>query len=139
VQPAPYPRFLHLLTAIHAIGSVACLVMATGSALSDGFRDSLAVSGGSSLMVQIFGDRTWLFLLGVGTVLAVLASASWRMRPWAWELTLAVYGIGVAGSLWQVSRGIPQGWVSAAVNACVVAYASTPSVRRAYRTGVTEI
>lgn len=83
-------------------------------------------------MVESFGTATWAFLLSIGLVLATLAHASWHVRPWAWHLTLLVYGIGVAGSLWQVSVGIQQGWISAAVNAAVVACACTPTVRRAY-------
>ncbi|MDX1623604.1 MAG: hypothetical protein R3199_06455 [Gemmatimonadota bacterium] len=126
------PRFLHLLTAVHALGALACFVMAIGSAASPNFRDSLVVSGGSALMVDLFGWYTWLFLLFVGCVLAVLAYSSWRVRSWAWEMTITVYGIGVLGSFWQVSRGIPEGWLSAVVNAAVVVYAATPGVRNAY-------
>jgi hypothetical protein len=77
------PRFLHGLTAIHALGAVACFVMAIGSAISTDFRSSLAVSGGSALMLALFGEQTWAFLLFVGTVLAVLAYSSWRIRWWA--------------------------------------------------------
>lgn len=128
----PLPRFLHLLTTIHALGAIACFTMAVGSAASASFRDALAVSGGSELMVELFGPWTWAFLLFVGAVLATLAHASWRVRPWAWHLTLIVYGIGVAGSLWQVSLGIPEGWLAAAVNGAVVTYAARPKVRRAY-------
>jgi hypothetical protein len=106
--------------------------MAVGSAISADFRTSLAVSGGSTVMVTVFGRWTWVFLTFVGSVLATLAYASWRVRPWAWPMTLVVYGVGVLGSLWQVSVGIPQGWVAAIVNACVLVYASTPGVRRAY-------
>ena len=47
-------------------------------------------------------------------------------------MTLVVYVIGVLGSLWQVSMGIPQGWVAAALNGAVVIYAARPAVRRAY-------
>lgn len=129
----PLPRFLHLLTLVHALGAAACWVMAAGSAASPGFRDALVVSGGSAVMIEIFGRWTWAFLLFVGAVLATLSYASWRVRPWAWELTLVVYGIGVVGSLWQVGVGIPEGWVAAAVNGAVVVYAATPAVRRAYR------
>jgi hypothetical protein len=128
----PHPRFLHALTLLHALGAAACFIMAAGSGISTTFRDALAVSGGSTAMIEIFGSRTWAFLLFVGLVLAILAHASWRVRRWAWHLTLVVYGIGVAGSLWQVSIGIPQGWISAVVNGGVVAYVSTPGVRRAY-------
>jgi hypothetical protein len=71
-------------------------------------------------------------LLFVWLVLAVLAYASWRVYWWAWPMTLVVYAIGVIGSLWQVSVGIPQGWVAATVNGAVLAYAATPAVRRAY-------
>lgn len=108
-------------------------VMSAGSATSESFRDSLAVSGASTIMVEWFGAATWAFLLGVGLVLTLLAYASWRVRPWAWHLTLLIYGIGVIGSLWQVSVGIKQGWIAATINAAVVAYASTPAVKRAYR------
>ena len=128
----PWPRFLHALTAVHAIGACACFVMAGGSAASDNFRASLAVSGGSAIMVAAFQQWTWAFLVFVGAVLATLAYSSWRVRPWAWPMTLMVYGVGALGSLWQVSVGIPQGWVAASVNAAVFIYASTPGVRRAY-------
>lgn len=126
-------RFVHGLTAIHSLGAVACFVMAAGSAASSGFREALVVSGGSEIMVATFGSWTWAFLAFVGTVLAILAWASWRMRPWAWQMTLVVYGIGVLGSLWQVSVGIAEGWVAAGINGAVVVYAVTPAVRRAYR------
>jgi hypothetical protein len=125
--------FVHALTAIHAVGAIACFVMAAGSAVSTRFTHSLAVSGGSEQMIRIFGARTWLFLLFVGAVLLVLAYASWGLLPWAWHLTLVVYGIGVLGSLWQVSVGIREGWMAAVVNGAVVAAALTPPVRRAYR------
>lgn len=126
------PRFLHALTAIHAVGALACFVMAAGSAVSPAFREGLAVSGGSRIMVDAFGPWTSAFLACVGAVLATLAWASWRRLPWTWHMTLIVYGIGVVGSLWQVSVGISQGWAAAAVNAAVVVYAATPGVRRAY-------
>lgn len=131
----PLPRFLHLLTTIHAIGAFSCFVMSVGSAASNGFREALAMSGGSALMVGLFGRGTWAFLVFVGIILTTLAYASWRVYPWAWHMTLIVYSIGVAGSLWQVSVGIKQGWVAAAVNGAVVAYVATPAVRRAYRGG----
>jgi nitrate/nitrite transporter NarK len=56
-------------------------------------------------MIAHFGARTWAFLLFVCTVLAVLAYASSRLRPWAWHLALLVYGVGVVVGLWQVSMG----------------------------------
>jgi hypothetical protein len=129
---APRQLFVHLLTAIHALGALACFFMAAGSAVSSRFREGLAVSGGSTIMVERFGAATWAFLLFIGLVLAVLAIASWRERPWAWHMTLVVYGIGVLGSVWQVSVGIREAWVAAVVNGAVVAYAATPGVRRAY-------
>lgn len=132
MDDTPLPRFLHLLTTVHAIGAFSCFVMAGGSAASKSFREVLVMSGGSALMVDLFGRGTWAFLVFVGVILTTLAYASWRIYPWAWHLTLIVYGIGVAGSLWQVSVGIKQGWVAAAVNGAVVAYVATPAVRRAY-------
>lgn len=125
--------FVHVLTGVHALGTLACFSLAAGSAVSASFRASLAVSGGATIMVERFGPATWAFLLCVGLVLATLAWASWRVRPWAWHLTLLVYGLGVVGGLWQVSVGIDQGWAAAATNAAVVVYAATPAVKRAYR------
>ena len=110
---------------------MACFVMALGSAVSAEFRSSLAVSGGSAMMVSFFGEHTWAFLVFVGSVLALLACASWRVRWWAWPMTLVVYGIGVLGSLWQVSVGIQQGWLAVVVNGAVLTCAATPAVRRA--------
>ena len=126
------PRFLHALTALHALGAFACFLLAAASGASTSFRAALALSGGGAIMVASFGEWTWAFLGSVGAILATLAYSSWRVRPWAWPLTLLVYGIGVVGGLWQVSVGIRQGWVAAAVNAAVFIYASTPGVRRAY-------
>lgn len=128
------PRFLHALTAMHALGALVCFVLAAGSAMSIDFRTSLAMSGGSKIMVAWFGDWTWAFLTFVGTVLATLAYSSWRVRPWAWPMTLIIYSVGILGSLWQVSVGIQQGWVAVVVNGSVLVYATTPAVRRAYRT-----
>lgn len=111
------------------------MVMAIGSASSPQFRESLAVSGGSRIMVDTFGARTWLFLAFIGAVLAILAHASWRVKPWAWHMTLVVYGIGVLGSLWQVSVGIREAWTAAAVNGAVLLYAGRRGVREAYLRG----
>lgn len=126
------PAGIHVLTALHGLGSLVCGVLAAGSAISTGFRDGLAQTGGSRLMVELFGDATWLFLLFIALVLGTLSYGSWNRRPFTWPLTLAVYSVGVLGSLWQVSLGIHEAWVSAAINAGVVAYAATPAVRRAY-------
>lgn len=126
------PRGVHALTAIHGVGALVCAVLSAGSAVSTGFRQSLAQTGGSHLMVEFFGQWTWGFLLFIALVLAALSYGSWNLRSYTWPLTLAVYSIGVLGSLWQVSVGIPEAWVSAGINACVVVYAATPEVRRAY-------
>lgn len=126
------PKGVHVLTAIHGVGSVVCAVLSAGSAVSVGFRQSLARTGGSRLMVAFFGDWTWAFLLFIAGVLGTLSYGSWNRRRYTWPLTLAVYSVGVLGSLWQVSVGIDEAWVSAVINAGVVAYAASPGVRRAY-------
>ena len=131
------PRGVHVLTAIHGLGSVACALLSAGSAASAGFREGLAQTGGSRLMVAFFGDGTWAFLLFIAAVLGTLSWGSWARRRYAWPLTLAVYSAGVLGSLWQVSTGIGEAWASAVINAGVVAYAATPAVRRAYGWGGT--
>ena len=126
------PKGIHVLTAIHGIGSGVCAVLAAGSAASAGFRENLAQTGGSRLMVATFGGWTWAFLLFLAVVLGTLSWGSWTRRRYAWPLTLAVYSVGVLGSLWQVSMGFGQAWASAVINAGVVLYAATPAVRRAY-------
>lgn len=140
VRPVPLadrdvPRGVHLLTAIHGTGGVACAVLAVGSALSVEFREGLARTGGSRLMVAIFGEWTRAFLGFIAAVLVTLSYGSWQLRPYAWPLTLAVYSVGVLGSLWQVSMGILNSWAGAFVNAGVVVYATRPGVRHAYGWG----
>lgn len=129
------PAGVHVLTTIHGVGSLVCLVLSAGSAASSAFREGLARTDGSRLMVELFGPWTWAFLGLIAAVLATLAYGSWSRRRYAWPLTLAVYSIGVLGSLWQVSLGIAAGWISAVVNAGVVVYAATPGVRRVYGWG----
>lgn len=135
-ERAPAPLGVHVLTAIHGTGSLVCTGLAAASAVSEGFRQGLGRTGGSRLMLEMFGGATWAFLLFVAAVLGTLACGSWRRRRWVWPMTIAVYSIGVLGSLWQVSLGIEPAWASAAINAGVVAYASASSgVRRAYGWG----
>lgn len=126
------PNGVHLLTAIHGVGALVCVALAIGSAVSVGFREGLAQSGGSRLMVDFFGSWMWAFLGGVALVLAVLSYGSWNLRRYTWPMTLTAYTIGVLGSFWEVSVGIASAWVGVVVNAGVVAYAATPDVRRAY-------
>lgn len=83
-------------------------------------------------MIGLFGQWTFVFLLSVAALLACLSRGSFQRRAWVWPLTLAAYAMGVVGSLWEVSIGIWQAWVSASINALVVAYALLPSVREAY-------
>lgn len=131
-EPGEAPPGVHVLTTIHGLGGFACAVLSAGSVVSVRFRDSLAQTGGSRMMVELFGGWTWAFLLFLAVVLGTLSYGSWKLRRYAWPMTLAVYTIGVLGSLWQVSVGIGEAWASAVINACVVVYAATPKVRRAY-------
>jgi hypothetical protein len=126
------PRGIHILTLLHGLGAVACLVMATGSAASEHFRLSLVASPGSALMMDWFGPRVWIFLVGIAGLLSTLCYGSWKLRPWTWPLTLVCYSIGVIGGLWEVSIGIPAGLLAAVINASVVVYACTKRVRAAY-------
>ena len=129
---APVPWGIHLLTAIHGLGAVACLVMALGSALSDSFRLGLVASPGSAIMVSFFGRYVWIFLVLIAALLTALCYGSWHLRSWAWPLTIICYSIGVAGGLWEVSIGIRAGLLAAAINGAVVIYACTKPVRNAY-------
>lgn len=126
---------VHVLTALHGVGAMVCAVLSAGTFLSADFRQDLAISAGAKLMVGLFGRWTFVFLAAVATLLACLAVGSLRRHAWAWPLTIAAYSVGVIGSLWEVSIGIHQAWLSAAINAAVVAYASLPPVRRAYLDG----
>ena len=126
------PWGVHLLTAIHGLGAIACLVMAVGSAISERFRLGLVASPGSALMINFFGQHVWIFLLVVAGLLTTLCYGSWRLRPWTRPLTIVCYSIGVVGGLWEVSIGIRAGLLAAAINGAVVAYACTTRVREAY-------
>lgn len=126
------PWGIHVLTTIHALGAVACLIMAAGCAISERFRLSLVASPGSALMMNWFGQRVWIFLLIIASLLSALAYGSAHLRRWTWPLTLICYSIGVVGGLWEVSLGIAAGFLAAAINAGVVAYACTGPVRAAY-------
>jgi hypothetical protein len=126
------PPGIHLLTAIHGLGAIACVVMAIGSAASERFRLGLVASPGSALMMDYFGRNVWVFLVGIACLLSALCYGSWHLRGWAWPLTLVCYSIGVIGGLWEVSIGIPAGLLAAAINASVVGYACTKRVRAAY-------
>jgi hypothetical protein len=126
------PRGVHVLTVIHGLGAIACLIMAIGSALSDRFRLSLVASPGSEMMVEFFGRHVWVFLIGIVALLSALCYGSWHLRPWTWPLTIVCYSIGVIGGLWEVSIGIPAGLLAAAINGSIVAFACAKRVRAAY-------
>jgi hypothetical protein len=126
------PLGIHVLTVVHGLGALACVVMAVGSAISETFRLGLVASPGSALMMDLFGRSVWIFLLMIALLLIILCYGSWRLRPWTQPLTIVCYSIGVFGGLWEVAIGIPAGLLAAAINAAVVAYASTRMVRAAY-------
>ena len=130
---AGVPWGIHVLTAIHGLGAIACLIMAIGSAASERFRLGLVASPGSAIMVEFFGQYVWVFLVLIAMLLTALCYGSWHLRRWAWPLTVLCYSIGVIGGLWEVSIGIPAGLLAAAINGSVVAYACTKPVRDAYR------
>ena len=66
------------MTAIHGLGAIACLVMATGSVMSERFRLSLIASPGSEMMMEFFGRHVWfkqgLQLVGIGVLVGVAAA-----------------------------------------------------------------
>ena len=134
-REAHVPWGVHVLTALHGLGAVACVIMATGSAMSERFRLSLIASPGSALMMDLFGQRVWIFLVVIAVLLSALCYGSWKLRSWARPLTIVCYSIGVIGGLWEVTIGIPAGLLAATINAGVVVYACTPQVRDAYRPG----
>ena len=127
------PWGIHLLTAIHGLGALVLTVAAVGCALSESFRLSLIASPGSALMMDLFGRNIWIFLLLLACLLSALSYGSWRLRGWTRPLTIACYSIGVFGGLWEVWMGIPAGFLAAAINGGVVAYACTRQVKKAYR------
>ena len=134
-QQTAVPSGVHVLTAMHGVGAIACLVMAAGSAISEQFRLSLIMTPGSALMMDLFGQRVWVFLIAIAVVLSALCYGSWRLRTWARPLTIVCYSIGVIGGLWEVTIGIRAGLLAATINAGVVAYACTGQVREAYQSG----
>lgn len=132
---ASVPVGIHVLTAIHGLGALACLTMAVGCALSEQFRLGLVKTPGSELMMEIFGWWVWIFLTAIAVLLTTLCYGSWQLRSWALPLTIVCYSIGVVGGLWEVTIGIPAGLLAAAINGAIVAYACTRKVRAAYQRG----
>jgi len=126
------PWGIHLLTAIHGMGALALIVMAVGCFLIERFRLSLIASPGSALVMDLFGPNVWIFVLLIASLLSVLCYGSWCLRAWVRPLTIACYSVGVFGGLWEVWMGIPAGFLAAAINGGVVAYACTSQVRAAY-------
>lgn len=129
------PWGIHVLTAIHGLGAVACLVMALGSVISARFRLGLVSSPGSALVISFFGQHVWIFVMVIAALLTTLCYGSWRLRRWTRPLTIVCYSIGVGGGLWEVSIGIPAGFLAATINGAVVAYACTKPVKEAYERG----
>lgn len=106
--------------------------MAVGCFLSERFRLSLIASPGSALVMDWFGQNVWIFVLLIACLLSALCYGSWCLRVWTRPLTIVCYSIGVIGGLWEVWMGIPAGFLAAAINGGVVAYACTKQVRAAY-------
>lgn len=94
--------------------------------------EALARTPGARLMVDIFGPFLPLFLGALAVFLGAMAWASHRRRPWAWRAAVASYSVGVLGSLWEVSIGIHQAWLSTFINAFVVTLLLTRATRRVY-------
>lgn len=126
------PWGIHVLTALHGAGALACLVMAVGCSVSEHFRLSLDASPGSALMMSLFGRNVWIFLLLITSLLSALCYGSWRPRSWTRPLTIICYSVGVIGGLWEVWMGISAGFLAAAINGGVVAYAWSNHVKAAY-------
>lgn len=126
------PWGIHVLTAIHGLGALALMVMAVGCSLSESFRLGLIASPGSALMMDLFGRNVWVFLLLLAGLLSALSYGSWRLRAWVQPLTIICYLIGAIGGFWEVWMGIPAGFLAAAINGGVVAYACTRQVKTAY-------
>ena len=126
------PWGIHCLTGLHGLGALALIVMAVGCLLSEPFRLSLVASPGSALMMELFGRKVWVFLLLLACLLTALCYGSWQLRSWARPLTVACYSVGVIGGLWEVWMGITAGFLAAAINGAVVAYACTTAVKNAY-------
>ncbi len=132
---AETPWGVRALSAVHAMGALACLVVAAGCGLSESFRLSLFALSGSALMMGLFGRQIWIFLLVIVGLLSILYYGSRHLRWWAWPLTLICYSTGVIGGLWELTENIPAGFLAASINAGLVAYTCTGRVRWAYGEG----
>ena len=66
-------------------------------------------------------------LLSIGFTMPAMG-ADYPVRP----ITIICYSVGVVGGLWEAWMGIPAGFLAAAINGGVVAYACTRQVRTAY-------
>lgn len=132
-HPAIGVLFVRILTTIHALGSLVLVVM-TSYLLLGGSADQLSRTPGSRLMVDALGPWLPAFLGSLAVFLGAMAWSSHRRRAWAWRAAVASYGIGVLGSLWEVSVGIHQAWLSALINGGVVALLLSQPTRCVYFT-----
>jgi hypothetical protein len=124
--------FVRTLTTVHAVGALVLVGMTLYVLARPDHARQFARSPGAKLMVNVLGPWLPMFLGGLALFLGSLAWASFRRRPWAWRAAIVAYSIGVIGSLWEVAIGIQQAWVSALINAGVVAMLLSRPTRRAY-------
>lgn len=124
--------FRHVLTVIHATGSLVVFGMAAYVAAT-GRPEDLATTPGGRQLVEAFGGLLWLFFLPLGFFLLALAIGSHRRQPWSWPAALVAYSIGVVGSLVEIAAGYWNYTASLAVNGAVVALLLMRPVRAAWR------
>ncbi|MEO5618771.1 MAG: hypothetical protein ABIS67_13470 [Candidatus Eisenbacteria bacterium] len=124
--------FLRTLTTIHALGSLVLTGMTLYLLGGDDRAEALARSPGARLMVRALGGWLPVFLASLAIFLGSLAWASHHRRPWAWGAAVVAYSIGILGSMWEVSVGIHQAWLSVLINAGVVAMLLSAPTRWAY-------
>jgi hypothetical protein len=123
--------FVRILTTIHALGSLV-LVGMTSYLFLGGSPEHLARTPGARLMVDATGRWLPAFLGSLAIFLGAMAWSSHHRRPWAWRAALLAYTVGVLGSLWEVSVGIHDAWLSALINLGVVALLLGRPTRRVY-------
>ncbi len=123
--------FVRILTVIHALGSIVLVGMTT-YLLAGGPAGALARTPGGRLMVEVLGPWLAVFLGSLAAFLAALAWSSLQRRPWAWRAATAAYSVGILGSLWEVSVGVTQAWLSVGINSVVVLLLLAPMTRRVY-------
>jgi hypothetical protein len=133
-QPPPLarPMGVTILAILAAIGGVLSLIGGIAAVGLGGFAGAASGNPGLGGLVSIFG----LFLIVQGALALAFAYGAWTLKPWAWTLGMAAGVLGIVGAILGFvndSSQLVSTIISIAINAGILYYLNTPTVKAAFR------